>query len=72
MRLRDHKQTRLNPSAVTSFYPDRDVRTMQKVTYPSIQMTIGSCKLEVVYDKEEDRDADLKALDQQVFGPKLD
>lgn len=66
MQLKDQNQTRIKASAVTSFFPDREVLTMQKVTYPSIRLTIGSCALHIIYNKVEDRDADLKELDQQV------
>lgn len=66
MQLKDQRQTRLKVSSVTSFYPDREVLTLQKVTYPSIRLTIGSCPLHVIYEKTEDRDADLAALDQAV------
>jgi hypothetical protein len=66
MVLKDQRQTRIKNSAVTSFYPDREVLTMQKVTYPSIRLTIGSCAIHIIYDKAEDRDADLAELDQKI------
>lgn len=63
IQMSDVKKTRLNPAAVTSYYEDKHIYTMQNRAAPSIQLTIGSCQLELIYETEIMRDADLKTLD---------
>jgi hypothetical protein len=66
MRMNDRNKTRIRLDAVTSYYPNRKVNSDQKSGYvlPSIILTIGSCLLELIYDKEEDRDSDIDELDR--------
>lgn len=63
IQMADLKNTRLNPAAVTSYYADWHMYPMQNRSAPSIQLTIGSCPLELIYEDETARDADLKTLD---------
>lgn len=63
IEMKDSKKTRLQPAAVTSYYADKHVYTMQNRLVPSIQLTVGSCQLELIYDDETIRDTDLKTLD---------
>jgi hypothetical protein len=63
IKLSDTKNTRVQPTAITSYYADKHIYTMQNRAAASIQLTIGSCQLEVIYDTEIQRDLDLAILD---------
>jgi hypothetical protein len=64
MQLKDRNKTNIKPDAITSFFEDRHVvATMgQGSSNPCIKLTVGSCQLNLIYDKVEDRDSDLKEI----------
>lgn len=66
MKMNDRAKTRIQTKAITSYYPDRNVMVMQNRTDPTIELTVGSCQLQLSYDKIEDRDADIEQLDLHV------
>lgn len=60
--MNDIKKTRIKVSAVTSAGPDNRVMASIGTSDPTINLTIGSCLLTLVYLDVEIRDLDLKNL----------
>lgn len=71
MRLQDRKNTEVKLSAVTSAYADNQVNVTQGQgsSYPSIELTIGSCYLTLVYDNKSVRDSDLVTIISGMNAP---
>lgn len=66
MQMMDKLKTRIKMSGVTSYSADRHINFQENYSTPTIYMTVGSVVLVLHYLKDEDRDADMKVLDQYV------
>jgi hypothetical protein len=66
MQMNDRVKTRVRPQNISSYAPEKGVNYQQSISWPIIQMTIGSAILVLDYDREEDRDLDIKKLDEVI------
>lgn len=72
MQMKDRQQTRIIQTSITSYAPDKSVNYAERISWPTIRLTIGSLLLVLDYDKLEDRDLDLHRLDEQTKGNMYD
>jgi hypothetical protein len=66
--MQDTSKTRINPKAVTSYAPDKDVNYSTVTAWPTIRLTIGSVMLILSYNTVELRDDDIARLDASIYG----
>jgi len=64
--MKDNVATRIQIKAVTSYAADKNIDYSAKNTSPTIVMTLGSCKLTLIYSNDQDRNFDMTRLDQQI------
>ena len=64
MLMKDKQKTRIQLSKVNAFYADKDVNYMASQSWPTIHLVINGFMLVLNYHNKEDRDSDIKMLDE--------